>query len=302
MRRLLILLLVFSSAAWAQQRAPIAGVVKTPDVDLAYEVYGAASSNMPVIAVNGGPGLSHKYMLQNDVWPRLSRLRQVVFYDQRGTGKSQRVSPNASQGMDAQVADLEAVRAHLGFEKVDLVGDSYGGLLAMAYVAAHPEHVRKLVLSDSAPPAWKDIVHLLPQVFPDVEEQDAAIGKRLGKTDAAAQEELINHFRMIFYSQDLMHKYLADIGDIGYVPKVGEAVGKATENIDLTAQLPQFTQPTLVITGRFDMNVAPLTAWRMYKAIPGAKFVIFEKSGHLPYYEEPDKYVQVIDTFLAGRL
>lgn len=299
MHRLLILLLV-SSTAWAQQRAPIAGVVKTPDVDLAYEVYGTASSKTPVIAVNGGPGLSHKYMLQNDVWPRLAQSRQIVFYDQRGTGKSQRVSPNASQGMDAQVADLEAVRAHLGFEKVDLVGDSYGGLLAMAYVAAHSERVRKLVLSDSAPPAWKDIVHLLPQVFPDVEEQDAAIGKKLGNTDDAAQQELINHFRMIFYSQDLMHKYLDGIGDIGYVPKVGEAVGKATENIDLTAQLPKFTQPTLVITGRFDMNVAPLTAWRMYKAIPGAKLVIFEKSGHLPSYEEPDKYVQVVDTFLAS--
>ncbi|QNI30983.1 alpha/beta fold hydrolase [Alloacidobacterium dinghuense] len=301
MHRLLILLLVFSPAAWTQQTAPTNGMVKTPDVDLAYEVYGAASANTPVIAVNGGPGLSHKYMLQNDVWSRLSQKRQIVFYDQRGTGKSQRVSANASQGMDAQVADLEAVRAHLGFEKVDLVGDSYGGLLSMAYVSAHPEHVRKLILSDSAPPAWKEIVHLLPQVFPDVEEQDAAIGKKLGNTDEAAQQELINHFRMIFYSQDLMHKYLDGIGDIGYVPKVGEAVGKATENIDLTAQLPKFTQPTLIITGRFDMNVAPLTAWRMYKAIPGAKLEIFEKSGHLSSYEEPDKYVQIVDTFLSGQ-
>jgi proline iminopeptidase len=46
------------------------------------------------------------------------------------------------------------------------------------------------------------------------------------------------------------------------------------------------------------MNVTPLTAWKIYKAIPGAKFVVFEKSGHLPAYEEPDKYVQVINQFL----
>lgn len=48
------------------------------------------------------------------------------------------------------------------------------------------------------------------------------------------------------------------------------------------------------------MNVAPLTAWRMYKAIPGAKFEVFEKSGHLPSYEEPDKYVTVVNSFLGN--
>jgi proline iminopeptidase len=47
------------------------------------------------------------------------------------------------------------------------------------------------------------------------------------------------------------------------------------------------------------MNVAPVTAWKIYKAIPGAKFVVFAKSGHLPSYEEPEKYVEVINEFLA---
>ena len=301
MKHLIWLLFLLPSILVAQQAPPVTGIVRTPDVDLTYELYGARSLATPVFAVNGGPGLSHKYMVQNDVWTRLSQGRQIVFYDQRGTGKSQRMNPNASQGMEAQVADLEAVRAHLGFDKVDLVGDSYGGLLSMAYVVAHPEHVRKLVLSDAAPPAWKDIVHLLPQVFPDIEEQDALIQQKLGHTDQAAQAGLLNHFRMIFYSEDLLHAYLAGIGDIGYTPAVAEAVSKATANIDLTSELPKFKVPTLVITGRYDMNVAPLTAWRMYKAIPGAQFVVFAKSGHLPSYEEPERYVQVLDEFLTGR-
>lgn len=300
MNRFRLLLLMISCTAAAQPTTPATGIVHTPDVDLAYEVYGASSPATPVIAVNGGPGLSHKYMVQNDVWTRLSQGRQIVFYDQRGTGKSQHMNANASQGMDAQVADLEAVRAHLNLEKVDLVGDSYGGLLSMAYVTAHPEHVRKLVLSDAAPPAWKDIVHLLPQVFPDIEEQNAQMEQKLGHTDEAAQAGLLNHFRMIFYSEELLHAYLAGIGDIGYTPAIARAVSSATAKIDLTAELPKFNVPTLVITGRYDMNVAPLTAWRMYKAIPGAKFVVFTKSGHLPSYEEPDKYVQVVDGFLAG--
>jgi proline iminopeptidase len=282
----------------AGQAVPVTGMVQTADVDLAYEVYGAPAQETPVIAVNGGPGLSHVYMIQNDVWTRLAKGREIVFYDQRGTGKSKKLKEGASQNIDAQVADLEAIRQHFNFEKVDLVGDSFGGFLSIAYASAHPEHIRKLILSDSAPPALKDIVHLLPEVFPDIEEQDAEIQKKVGNTDEAAQQELLNHFRMIFYSEDLLHKYLANIKDLGYTAGVGAAVGNAASKVDMTAELPKFNFPTLVITGRYDMNVAPLTAWRMYKAIPGARLVIFAKSGHLPSYEEPDRYVQVVDAFL----
>ena len=278
------------------------GHVRTPEVDLAYWVLGAAQTAMPVIAVNGGPGLSHIYMLQNDVWERLSHARQIVFYDQRGTGASTLVKPNAPQTMDAQVADLDSVRDHLHFSSIDLVGDSYGGLLAMAYTAAHPEHVHKLILSDSAAPAWKDIVHLFPQVFPDKLESRPKPANPRAPTDAESLEGLRHHFEMIFYSEEKRDAYLAGARDLGSSPKTGAAVSKATANIDLTSALAKFVCPTLVITGRYDMNVAPLTAWKIYKAIPGAQFAAFEKSGHLPYYEEPDKYVQVIDGFLKNKL
>jgi proline iminopeptidase len=300
-RAALTLVLLAGVSHGFSQGAPTAGIVHTPEVDLAFEVYGKPTSEVPVIAVNGGPGLSHKYMIQNDVWPRLAQRRQVIFYDQRGTGKSTQMQPGASQSIDAQVADLEAVRAHFGFQKIDIVGDSFGGFLAMAYASSHPERIHKIILSDSAPPAMKDIVHLLPQVFPDIEEQDAEIQKQFGDTEEAAQKQLLKHFRMIFYSEELLHTYLANIGDIGYVPKVGAAVGESAEKIDMTSDLPKYGFPTLIITGRYDMNVAPLTAWKMYKAIPDAKLVIFAKSGHLPSYEEPDKYVKVVDTFLLEK-
>jgi len=291
----------FALGSVARTGAPMTGVIHCPDVDLGFEVYSQPTSETPVIAVNGGPGLSHKYMIQNDVWERLSERRQIVFYDQRGTGASKHVKPDALQTMDAQVGDLEAVRVHFGFQRVDLVGDSYGGFLAMAYASALPERVHKLILSDSPPPAFKDLVHLLPQVFPDIEEKDGEIQKQLGDTDEAAQKQLVNHFRMIFYSEDLLHAYLAHIGDLGYVPSVGAAVSASAEKLDMSAQLPKFNFPVLVITGRYDMNVAPLNAWRMYKAIPGAKLEVFAKSGHLPSYEEPDKYVKVVDAFLSDK-
>ena len=129
--------------------------------------------------------------------------------------------------MDAQVADLEAIRLKLNLPAIDLVGDSYGGLICLAYVTAHPDHVRRLILSDTLP-SWKSIVHLLPDVFPDIEEQAAAEQERLGDTPAAAQQSLLNHFRMIFYSPDLRDRYLAGFKDMGYTPETGTAVEKAT--------------------------------------------------------------------------
>jgi proline iminopeptidase len=301
MHRLLASLLMLSSSLIAQQKPASTGMIATPDVDLAYETYGVANVTTPVIVANGGPGLSHIYMLQNDVWTRLSHNRQIVFYDQRGTGKSKRVKPDASWDMDAQVADMEAVRAKFGFQKFDLVGDSYGGLLAMAYAASHPEHIEKLILSDSAAPAWKDIVRVLPDVFPDELEQIAAREKNSGSDPHAADQRIRDHFLMLFYSEANRDAYLAGVQDLGSTPQVSAAVQKATRTLDLTPELPKFKFPTMVITGRYDMNVTPLTAWNIYKAIPGAKFVVFEKSGHLPSYEEPDKYVQVVDAFLSER-
>ena len=291
--------ILLSFAAHAQLVPISTGLAHTPEVDLAYEIYGAPSAaSTTVIAVNGGPGLSHIYMLQNDVWQRLARNRQVVFYDQRGLGRSTRISPNAPQTMDAQVADLDAVRAHLHLDQVDLVGDSYGGLLSMAYAAAHPEHVHKLILSDSAAPNLSQMKRTLPDVFPDIIAREQLETAKLTDPKQIADLGLRTHFRMIFYSQELCTRYLAGTPDLGLNAPIGEAVSNAIGSLDLTPALAKFNFPTLVLNGRFDMNVTPLVAWNIAKAIPNAQLVYFEKSGHLPSYEEPDRYVSVVDTFL----
>lgn len=302
MAKLLFVLAILMPTLLPAEVAHRLGSVHTPEVDLGYETFGAPGAEIPIIAVNGGPGLSHAYMMQNDLWQRVAAHRLVVLYDQRGTGASKHMQPDAPQTMEAQIADLDAIRKALALDRASVLGDSYGGMIAMAYAAAHPEHVARLILSDSPAPSWKGMVHLLPQVFPDQEERGEKEAKRLsGDPDAAARAGLVNHMRMMFYSPEMRDAYLAHMGDLGFEPSVGSAVSKATENLDLTEALKGFRFPTLVITGRYDMNVAPLTAWRMAHAIPGAQLVFFEKSGHLPAYEEPEKYCTTLEDFLKRR-
>lgn len=306
------LLLISSALLGAQTVAHTKGVAHSAQVDIAYETLGKAGTALRIVAINGGPGLTHAYMVQNDLWERIARNRLVVFYDQRGTGGSKRVQGSQaaapsqtaalSQSMDAQVEDLEAVRQALKLEKFALLGDSYGGMVAMAYAAAHPEHVARLILSDSPPPNWKSLVSLLPEFFPDVHEQDENEMKNLGpNTEAAARASLRNHFRMIFYSPEKRDAYMRRMGDLGFEPAVGEAVEKATADLDLTPRLAGFNFPVLVINGRYDANVAPVNAWRLAHEIPGARLVFFEHSGHLPSYEEPAEYIKVLEGFLNAR-
>src|ERR1700744_4496490 len=172
-----IFALLLTGIAIAQTPMPVippTGRVHTAGADLAYWIYGEPHASItPVFAVNGGPGLSHIYMVQNDTWLRISAHRQVIFYDQRGEGASSLTNATASQSRDVQVADLDAIREHLHFNKIDLCGDSFGGLLVIAYAAAHPDHVHKLIISDGLP-SRKAIVHLFPQVYPDKMEKFAA--------------------------------------------------------------------------------------------------------------------------------
>ena len=279
------------------------GKIPTEQVALAYESFGASSRALPLLVVNGGPGLSHAYLLPTDVWKQLAQKRRVIFYDQRGTGASRPVQAGAPQTLAAQVADLEAVRKGLNLPQILLLGDSYGGLLSIAYASAYPEHVAKLILSDAAGSNLNTLVHLFEEVFPETMAAEKQQKQPPVTTQAAAEASLRTHFNLLFYSQaqrDRYFKKLGSIHNVGLEPAVGEAVGADAGKADFTPKLAGFTFPTLVLTGRYDMNVAPLTAWRLQQAIPGARIVFFEQSGHFPWFEEPVKYRRVVEQFLDG--
>jgi proline iminopeptidase len=279
---------------------------QAPGATLYVEVLGAGGG-APLIVVNGGPGFDHTYEHAavpgtTSAWETVAKKRRVVFYDQRGNGRSGALKPGQSCTLADQIDDLDAVRAHLGIDKIDLLGHSWGGYLVMAYAARHPEHIRHLITVDSAAPKWSETVFLFKDIFPEGQERadGFAFGDAMGDkaaTDAGMREYLT----WLFYSPDKRDAFVAQIGTSVYTKAVNEAVDHDVQRFDLNPEIRKFKFPTLVITGRYDINVAPSVAWKMHKAIPGSKFVVFERSGHLPFYEEPEAFVRALEGFLGDR-
>ena len=291
-----------ASMAEARRAAP-SGPGKTlqaPGASIWYEVRGNASGR-PMIMVNGGPGFDHNYVLCSEAWDVLAKRRRVVFYDQRGNGRSGALSKDQTCTVADQVADLEALRAELKADKIDLLGHSWGGYLVMAYAARHPEHVAHLIIADSASPKWTETDFIFKQIFPEGIDRQGVLdfADALGDT-LAAGKSMNEYMAMLFVSNEKRDEFLSRSADYHYTRSVNETLNNELNRLDMWPALPLFTMPTLVLTGRYDINVAPSTAWKIHKAIPNSRWEVFEKSGHLPYFEEPEKFVKVVEGFLGA--
>lgn len=295
--------LLLMSAAALSAADPHAGqTFKTGEVTLYYEVLGEAGGT-PLFVANGGPGFDHTYLHLSDAWDRIAKTRKVVLYDQRGNGRSSPLASGQSCTLRDQIEDLDALRAHLHFDKIDLLGHSWGGYLVMAYAARYPQHISHLLIVDSAAPKWSDTVFLFKDVFPEgVGREDAArFASQMG--DKPAEDLLLREYlSMLFYSPENRASALAMMKDVDENRQVNQTINRDLQRFDLNPELPKFTFPTMVMTGRFDMNVAPVIAYKIHQAIPHSQFTVFERSGHMPFYEEPEKFIEVVNSFLSGVL
>jgi len=169
----------------------------------------------------------------------------------------------------------------------------------MAYAARHPEHIRHLVIVDSASPKWGD-ASLFKDIFPEGYERfdRNALGDALNDP-AATEAQLREYLSWLFYAPEKRDAFLAQMTKIDFSKPVNAALEADLGKYDLTPELPKFKFPALVITGRYDINVAPSVAYKLHKAIPNSQFAVFEKSGHLPNFEEPELFVKTIEAFLA---
>jgi proline iminopeptidase len=297
----MVCVFVFNARA-AEAREENGNTFEAPGATIYYEVMGGGSG-APLVLVNGGPGFDHTYLHLSTAWDALGKNRRIVMYDQRGTGRSLGEHKGQTFTLKDQVDDLEALRAHLGAEKIDLLGHSWGGYLVMAYSAMHAERIGHLFIVDSAAPQWKDIIFLFKEVFPETMARRDAVGfaEELNDDPKAIDYELLEYLTMLFYSAEKRDAFVNALPASVFKRSVNKAVNADLERFDLNPEIRKFKFPVMVISGRWDMNVAPVVAYRIHQGIPGSAFRVFERSGHLPFYEEPEAFVAAVEEFIGGK-
>lgn len=278
---------------------------QAPGATIYYEVFGSGAGT-PLFVANGGPGFDHFYLHVSDAWDTLGQNRKIVMWDQRGTGKSGPLKSGQTCTLVDQINDLNALRAHLGYDKINLLGHSWGGFLAMAYASRFPQHIERLIILDSAAPRWRDTLFLFHDVFPDVTAKEGAnaftADLREKDSEAARNASTELYLTMLFYSPEHRDEFVKKMADDKEYYNINRLVNADVQRFDLNPEIKKFQFPVLVGCGRFDMNVAPVTAYNIHQQISGSLFVVFERSGHMPFYEQPEQFVEVLNQFLTGQL
>lgn len=256
-----------------------------------------AKSGVPLIVISGGPGSDHRYMHAGGAFERLAATRQVVMFDQRATGSSAAAPEKPT--VDIWVSDIEAIRRALGAERVDLLGHSFGGYLAMSYAVAYPERARSLILADSSHPDRDASIPLIDQLYPDRAERWRSLRGSLGKQFRA--EEIALFFSMEFVDPRWLDRYLAHVRGLVYDIRVNDALRADMAQRDLGTKVGSIQSPALLIHGRFDGILAPANSWSLKQLLPNSRIEFFERSGHMPFIEEAELFVGRVNAFLSER-
>jgi proline iminopeptidase len=322
-RLLLALLLALPALAGADETLKPArtypiqeGFVDASGVLIYYKMMGQGA---PLLILHGGPGASHDYFLPY-LLP-LARTHKLIFIDERGSGRSQKLEDASRYTVEAMVDDVEAVRQALGLGKVDLLGHSYGAVLAEAYALKHGKSLRHLVLS-SGFASTKEMNETLarikekmaPELREKIEKMEAA--GLFGQGKEYEKGRYTNDYMIAAWGEGYFPYLYQNRPDPTYDPTAQPAMAwdlyremwgshgeyvidgnlKSVEYLD---RLPTIHVPTLVTAGDHDES-DPALAREISGKIPGAKLVILPKSGHMTFVDQPDLYLKAVDDFLRA--
>lgn len=269
---------------------------------------------MPIVVLHGGPDFDHEYLL-----PDLDRLAgsfHLVYYDQRGRGRSFSGQPPASVTIETEIEDVDRVREWTGHASVALLGHSWGGLLAVEFAIRHPDRVSHLILMNTAPVSHADLLVLRRELVARRSPEQAAQMSALASDPAYQAGNIaadLEYYR-IHYAAGLRRPELLDAVirrlRIGFTSEgvvaargIEDALSAETwsmEGYDLIPQLRRMPVPTLVIHGEDDLVPVDI-ARRITSAIPGARLVVLADCGHFAFLEQPDRVCSAITDFLTPR-
>lgn len=268
--------------------------------ELYYKIMG---SGEPIVVLHGGPGLEHTYLLPQ--MGILAKSFKLIFYDQRTTGGSVNDTEPSSITLETFVDDLEGIRKAFDLDKMNLLGHSWGGMLAMFYALEYPENLNSLMLISSGGARsdfWNDL-------YSNVErkrtpEDSLALAEMSVSADLNEMEAWGRYmkvfFRSYFYDQRLGDQLNMKVSDTTLRNRrllASTPLGQAVRDYNIVDQLSKVRIPTLVLHGVSD--VIPLEyAEEIHENIEGSVFVVLEQCGHFPYIEKPDEFFDAVDTFM----
>jgi proline-specific peptidase len=268
---------------------------------------GEVIGRLPLILVNGGPGAAHDYFEPLQAWAGSGR--RIVFYDQLGSGDSDHPHDPGLWTVELFVEELRAVREALGLACCHLLGQSWGGLLALEHALAHPRGIASLTLADPlvSVPQWGAEAARLRAELP------AAVQEALTRHEAAGTTGSPEYkaATMVYYARhvcrldpwpECLQRAFARLAEDPEVyntmwgPSEFHVTGTLKE-WDVRGRLPGILAPALVLGGRFD-ECTPAIQEDLQRRLPGSQWTVFEDSAHLPHLEEPERFREVVEGFL----
>jgi proline iminopeptidase len=267
-----------------------------------YRVVGTGNAT-PAILLHGGPGFASYYMKPLEA---LSSDRKIVRYDQLGAGASGPLTDTTKMTIKHFVDELETLRAHLGYDKVHLVGHSWGTILAVEYYRAHPDHVASLTLASAALdiPAWEKNARALLTTISDSSQK--VIKKREAEKNYEAPD--YQAAMMEFYG-----KYVWRKPDSANLDSTFKMVNAAIYNYmqgpseftiigtlkpyDAKPFLRQIKIPVLYTVGEFD-EASPKLVKQFADITPGAKYYVIPGAAHMGQWDNPSAMNKAIGDFL----
>lgn len=273
-----------------------------------YRIVNPDAKKTPLIMLHGGPGSTHNSFEVLD-YLAYEDDRSIIMYDQIGCGKSMISGRPELFKADTWLDELEELRSQLSLRTCHILGQSWGGMLAIYYaIERKPSGVSSFVLSSTLPSAKLWEVEQRRQISYMPQEMQAAINDALSRKDyssdaylAAVAEFMDRHCYGDFSDDDRACLKREKVrGDEAYLVAWGPNEFTPTGTLssyDFTDRLCEIKEPCLVISGQRDL-CTPYIAKTMYDRLPNAKWELFQYSRHVPYVEETKKYGTVLLNWL----